>query len=61
MQHSMRMIFPLKKKKEFLFTLSCFFFFFDSRFDERRSLKLPPIGFDTYRINIFILKKRIDF
>ena len=26
-------------------TLSCFFFFFDSRFDERRSLKLPPIGF----------------
>ena len=30
-------------------TLSCFFFFFDSRFDERRSLKLPPIGFVIYR------------
>jgi len=37
------------KQKEGLFTLSCFFFFFDSRFDDRRSLKLPPMGFEIFK------------
>ncbi len=38
-------------------TLSCFFFFFDSRFDDRRSLKLPPIGFEIFKTIISLRKK----
>ena len=43
--------FSFRTKKTFERTFSCFFFFFDSRLDDRRSLKLPPIGFDTCQEN----------